>query len=160
MHEIAVDIAQVVLVALQAAWLALGAYENIRRPEVNRVDVAKVLGLDAVAGIPELYREIEHRRITDPAAIARVFAAVVAAECLVALALSAGALLLLASLFGLVGAGLASGIAILAVTGFTAIWAGFLIGGQWFYYWYGEYGQRTHFFMTLWGIATLLVLAL
>ena len=33
-----------------------------------------------------------------------------------------------------------------------------VVGGQWFYYWYGRFGQQTHFLMLLWGIGTALML--
>ena len=152
-------IAQAVLVALQAAWLSLGAYENIRHPDANRSDVAKVLALEALADQPQILKQVAYRRIADPAIVRVVFGAIVAAESLVALLLWFSALLLAGAVLGLVPAELAHTVAILAVLGFTAIWAAFLIGGQWFYYWYGAYGQQSHFLLTLWGIATLLVLA-
>jgi hypothetical protein len=160
MHQTALDIAQAVLVALQAAWLSLGAYDNIRYPQINRGVIAKVLGLDALADTPQVYAKVAHRRITDRVVIQRLFAFVVAVEVAVSLALWLAASVLALDAVGLVDGRLAGAFAILAVTAFTAIWAGFLIGGQWFYYWYGDHGQATHFFMTLWGIATLLVLAL
>ena len=43
---------------------------------------------------------------------------------------------------------------------FTLLWAGFITGGQWFYYWHGEFGQTTHLLAMLWGILTLIVLML
>jgi predicted small integral membrane protein len=158
MHQTAIDIAQAVLVALQAAWLSLGTYDNIRYPRINRDVVAKVLGLDALADTPEIYAMLAHRRVTSQRAVRALFALVVVAEVAVSAALWLAALALALAAAGLVGGDLAGTLAIGAVTGFTAIWAGFLIGGQWFCYWHGDYGQATHFFMTLWGIATLLAL--
>ncbi len=60
---------------------------------------------------------------------------------------------------GLVGLDFAATLAIGAQAGFVGIWSGFLIGGQWFYYWYGAYGQGTHFRLLLWGLAALLLVA-
>ncbi len=54
----------------------------------------------------------------------------------------------------------ANTLAHVSVLGFIAIWAGLLIGGQWFWYRI-ELGaaQQVHFFVTIWGIATLTYLS-
>jgi hypothetical protein len=40
-------------------------------------------------------------------------------------------------------------------------WAGFLIGGNYFCYWYSHFpGQSTHFQLVLWGTATMIFLAM
>ena len=42
---------------------------------------------------------------------------------------------------------------------FTTTWAGFLIVGNWFCYWFCHEGaQNTHYQMTLWGLATMILL--
>ena len=160
MQDLAIEIAQIALVAMQAAWLTLGALDNIRHPSINRDDVAKVLALDAIADEPAILKKVAARRITRPQTVRRLFAFVVTVETAVVLALWVATLGLLLALFGIFTSDLATGFAILAVLAFTSIWASFLIGGQWFYYWYGEHGQKTHFLTTIWGIATIAVLAL
>lgn len=160
MSELAVDIAQILLLALHAGWLGLGALDNLRHPDINRADVAKVLALEALADEPEIRARVAHRAITDQRTVHRLFAVIVAVELLVALALVVSALALLAALFGIVASGPAHAVAILAVTGFIVIWGAFMVGGQWFYYWYGAFGQTTHLLATIWGTGTLIVLVL
>lgn len=160
MQEVAVDIAQVLLVALPAAWLTLGVYDNLRYPDINRRDVAKVLDLEAITDEPMIYEKIKSRRIKRPETVRRIFACVAAAEAVVALALWLACVGLALAVLGVMPRDLATGFAILATLAFIMIWAGFLIGGQWFYYWYGAFGQWKHFTLVLWGIVTLIVLTL
>jgi hypothetical protein len=62
--------------------------------------------------------------------------------------------------FGVLEPAIARTVALVGVLAFTAIWGAFLAGGQWFNYWVSERSpQSTHFFMLLWGIATLIFLA-
>ncbi len=152
-------IAQSLLVGLQAAWLTLGAYTNLRHPRANGDLMAEVMTMRRVRQTPALFAVLGGNRVENPAWHRRLFRLVVLAELLVALALLAGSLLLLLAAGGALAAGLARDVAILAVAGFTAIWGGFLVGGEWFHTWAGTPGlQQTHFFMTLWGVATLAVL--
>ena len=42
---------------------------------------------------------------------------------------------------------------------FCSVWAGFLIAGNYFCYWFGhEGGQNTHFQMLHWGLANAVIL--
>lgn len=149
--------ASALLVAGQAAWLSIGVWDNIRHPRANRDDVAAVLALEALKDWPELRAELAWRRVTNLRAIRLLFGAIVLAELVVALMLWLSAMALVGVLVGCVAADCAQALAILATAGFAALWLGFLIGGQWFYYWYGAYGQKSHFLCLLWGLATLLV---
>ncbi len=161
MQGLAIEIAQMVLVLAQAAWLSLGALDNLRYPSINRDDVGRVLRLETLAEHePEIYKMVAWRRIENPQTVRRVFALIVACECMVALALWLGGLGLLLAMTGVVTQNGASTLAILAVLGFIMIWAAFLIGGQWFQYWHGTHGQMTHFLAAIWGIVTLIVLAM
>ena len=147
------------LIALMpGACLALGALDNILHPAINRDDVARVLALEALNEYPEIKARLNHRAITDQRVVWRLFAGLVAAETVASLLLLAGSVGLALSLLGLVPVELALAVAIAGATAFTGVWASMLVGGQWFYYWYGGFGQGTHFLATLWGLGTLLVL--
>jgi predicted small integral membrane protein len=159
MDAIALTLAQAVMVAFQAAWLSIAAYSNIRYPRTNRDYVLKVLTMELAQEDPAIYQDHHHRRLTNPKVMVRLFALVSAAEALIALALWVAVALLLLSLSGVVSPAAARAVALLAVAGFTSIWAAFLVGGQWFHYWVSELSpQSTHFSMVLWGLAMLLLL--
>ena len=103
---------------------------------------------------------VGHRRITDPAATIWCFRLIVAGELLATALMWLAVAALAADLIGIAGIGFARPLAMVAMLAFTGVWAAFLIGGQWFYYWYGPHGQHTHLLATLWGIATIAALAL
>ena len=149
---------QIVLTALPAAWMMLGVLDNIRYPDINRNDVSRVLRLDSLEEWPEVYARVSHRRITDPRAVRFIFGLIVFAECLAAVLLSAGAIALAAQLTGLWPGGVPLLLARAGALVFTCVWGGMLIGGQWFYYWYGDFGQQTHLLALIWGMCTLLAL--
>ncbi len=151
---------QTVVVLLPAAWLSLGALDNIIHYSINRDDVARVLALEALREWPDVQGRVGHRAITNPGTVRCLFVLVVLAECATSVLLWIGAVHLGLAFFGLADYHHARDLAMIGALGFTGIWASFLIGGQWFYYWYGEFGQPTHLKATLWGLATLIVLAL
>lgn len=152
-------IGQALLVALQAGWLTIGAWGNIRHPELNRAMVADVMSMRPLASRPELFAELGRYRVECQRAHRRLYALIVAAETTVALALWASTGLLLLAALGAAEAEAARAVAALSVIGFAAIWGGFLVGGEWFRYWtgFGE-AQKTHFLMTIWGVATFAAL--
>jgi hypothetical protein len=89
-----------------------------------------------------------------------LFRMLVAAEVIVSILLWLGALALLLAAFGLFDDDAANTLAHIGVLGFIAIWASLLIGGQWFWYRIGlAAAQQAHFFLTIWGIATLTYLS-
>lgn len=153
-------IGQAVLVALLAGWLVLGAAENIRAPAVNLDLVADVLSMRRVRDErPEIYALTKGNRIENPAVHRALFAVIVAVEAAAALTLSVGAGALALAAFGLAGAEAARLIALAGTIAFTAIWGAFLVGGQWVHYWAAwKETQATHYFMTLWGVATFVAL--
>ncbi len=151
---------QSVVVALPAAWLSLGAFDNILHSRINRDAVARVLALEALREWPDVRERIGHRAVTNERTVRRVFILVVIAECVASVVLWTGAIGLGIAFFGLADHDRARDLAMIGALGFTGIWASFLIGGQWFYYWYHTYGQSTHLKATLWGLATLIILAL
>ncbi|MEL6889123.1 MAG: DUF2165 family protein, partial [Pseudomonadota bacterium] len=67
-------------------------------------------------------------------------------------------------LMALMGTGTVAGgrsIAMIGAMAFTAVWAGFLIVGNHFCYWFCHEGaQNTHYQMTLWGVGTMVLLGL
>ena len=65
-----------------------------------------------------------------------------------------------AALFGGVDGETPKAFAVFGAMMFAATWAGFLVAGNWFCYWFSHGGaQMTHFQMNLWGLATLVLLA-
>lgn len=162
MYEIALLGSQAVAIALIASWLTIGAMDNIRHPTLNGAVTAEVMEMTRMqAAYPEDFALVAHRALTNKAIQGRAFMLVVLTETIVAVLLWLGALALAASLAGLIGAGTARGLAIMGATGFTAIWAGFLIVGNYFCYWYCHEGaQNTHYQMTLWGLGTTILVAI
>ena len=66
---------------------------------------------------------------------------------------------LLGAMAGWVAPETARALALLGATLFTAIWIGFLVAGNYFCYWFcHEWGQNTHYQMTIWGIGTMIFL--
>jgi predicted small integral membrane protein len=152
-------IGQSALVALQAGWLTIGVWGNIRHPELNRAMVADVMSMRPLRDRPDLFAELGSYRVDSERAHRRLYALIVAAEATVALALWASTGLLMLAALGVVEAETARAIAALSVIGFAAIWGAFLVGGEWFRYWtgFGE-AQKTYFLMTIWGVATFAAL--
>ena len=145
-----------VLVGLLAGWLTLGAIENIRFPEVNRALVRDVLSMSRVAEEqPQIYALTKGNRITSDVLHRRLFAAIVAVECIAAAVLIWGTVALGLAALGLAAARHARITAGAGTILFTLIWGAFLVGGQWVHYWAAwKDSQFTHYFMTLWGAVT------
>lgn len=144
--------------ALPGAWLALGVLDNLRYPDINRSEVARVLRLEALDEWPEVRARVGHRRIENATVIRAAFVLIVLAELSASCLLLAGAIGLAGHGFGTWSLAPALTVAQGGALAFTCVWAGMLIGGQWFYYWYGEFGQQTHFLAALWGLGTLVIL--
>ena len=151
---------QSLVVAMPAAWLTLGALDNILHSAINRDDIARVLALEALREWPEVEARVGHRAITNERTVRCLFILVVIAECAASILLWIGAAGLALAFFGLADHNLARDLAMIGALVFTGVWASFLIGGQWFYYWYDSFGQSTHLKAMLWGLATLIILAL
>ena len=156
-------IAEALMTGLVGLWMVTGAFDNWRFPDLNRAAVATVLRMDRMAEqYPEEFAQVAHRRLTDDRAIRFLFRMVVLWETIAALLLCLGALLL--AFAGLVGTDPdpARTIALAGAMAFTATWAGFLIGGNYFCYYYCHFeGQFTHFLLVIWGsvVTAMLVLA-
>lgn len=153
-------IAQIMVIALLAGWLVLGALENLRAPNVNGDIVAEVLSMERVRQYPQIYEAVSRNRIEDPRIHRLLFRLIVAAECLVAVLLVLGTFALILALLGILDADLARMVAMPGAMGFAGIWGGFLVGGQWFHYWAGtESAQTTHLLLLLWGTGAMIFLS-
>ncbi|WP_299146993.1 DUF2165 domain-containing protein [uncultured Tateyamaria sp.] len=153
--------AQALGTGLIASWLTLGVRDNIQHPAVNESYTAEVMEMTRTqADYPDSFAHVAHRAVTDRAVQQATFRLVVGAELVATLALWAGVIALLLAMVGGVDAGTARAISMIGTMGFTAVWAGFLIVGNHFCYWFCHEGaQNTHYQMTLWGIGTLILLA-
>ena len=149
--------AETLLVAAPAAWLALGAFENIRAPKANGAMVAEVLAMTRMkVEEPDYYALVSANRIESPRIHRLVYAAIVIAETASAVVMLAGVLALAGAALSLWSAGAPRAIAVIGTLGFTMVWSGFLVGGQWVHYWAThQEAQHTHFFLALWGVLTL-----
>ena len=159
MDDFTTQLVHCVLVLLPAGWLTPAVIDNMRHPDVNRDDVARVLRMEALEEWPDVLARVGHRRLEDREVVARVFRLVVTAELCTTILLWCAVLALAGQLFGVTDGSWPLALAKLAVLSFSVIWASFLIGGQWFYYWFGEHGQITHMLAMIWGIVTLGVLS-
>lgn len=151
---------EAVLVAGLGVWMSVAVYDNWRHAQLNREAVAMVMRFDLMAReYPDDFAIVAHRKIDDPRLINLTFHVIRLAETLAALVLlSAAALLALAS-GGMFPVGMATGYAFLGVTFFCTIWAGFIIGGNYFHYYYcHQWGQSNHFMFMYWGFFVLIIL--
>ena len=160
-QEIILLITQTSSVFLLASWLSIGVFENIFYPEFNRRFTNEVLELTRISQeYPEVYAVVKYRRITNQVVQNGIFWAIVCWQFVAVTVLWVGTISLFLSVFGLFEMEKALTIGLLGTLLFTMTWAGFLIVGNWFCYWFchGE-GQNTHFQMTLWGTATSILMS-
>ena len=152
--------AKSVAVALPAGWLALGVYNNVRFPVSNMGAVTGVLTLEGMReAFPDIEDAVMRRAINSPTLVAFLYWGIVLAEIVVTAGLLFSAACLLCASLGHIGGEQKLWLANLSVTGFTAIWGAFLVGGQWFSYWFNfAESQKTHFHMLQWGLLTLIFL--
>lgn len=160
--ETAILIAQAASLAFAAAWLTTGALENLIHPSINETFTAEVLDMQRMRDdYPDAYALVAYRRVTSPRIRAFLFRIIVIWELLAALSLWIGVGALALSALGSMDAGTATILGLLGAMMFTSVWAGFLIAGNWFCYWFGHEGaQNTHFQMTLWGMTNVLLMML
>ncbi|MEM8592512.1 MAG: DUF2165 family protein, partial [Pseudomonadota bacterium] len=93
------------------------------------------------------------------AKIRRLFVLMRWAETVAAGLLTLSTLLLFLAAFGAVGAVAATGFGAVSVVFFASIWAGFIIGGNYFAYWYcHQWAQMNHFSLLFWALLVLIVL--
>ena len=146
--------------AFMAAWLSVGALENLFHPFLNETYTAQVMDMERMRlDYPEAYAHVAYRRMTNAKIRRRLFHFIVACELIAALALWVGTGAFGGLLLGMVSPPTAIAAGLVGVALFTSIWAGFLIVGNYFCYWFGhEGGQNTHFQMLHWGLASCVLL--
>lgn len=144
------------------AWLTTGVRDNIQYPSQNEAYTAEVLDMRRLqADFPEAYAPVAHRAITERKTQMRAFQLIVAVELVATVLLWLGTGALILALIGQVPVEPARALALIGAAAFTAIWAGMLIVGNHFCYWFGHEGaQNTHYQMTLWGLGTMILIAL
>lgn len=158
--ETIILVAQTACVFFMAAWLTIGVLDNIFHSALNSTTTAEVLDMTRMREeFPEAYEAVAHRRISSASIQKWLFAFIVVWEVVAAIALWSGFALLLMAALGQVEPATGRSLAVLGALLFTSIWVGFLVGGNWFCYWFCHEGaQNTHFQMTLWGIVTMIFL--
>lgn len=162
MFDFALLFAQTVATGSAAAWMYTGVRDNILYPSLNETFTAEVMEMRRIqADYPEAYEPVAHRAVTDRSKQLLAFRAVVAVEALACLMLALGSFALILALFGIVNPMTAKAIALVGAAIFMAVWAGMLIVGNHFSYWFGHEGaQVTHYHMHLWGLGLIILLAL
>lgn len=155
-------IAQTAALILPALWLTLGLRDNLLYPELNETYTAQVFSLERMKqDYPEDYARIQHRAVTNRKAQRFAFRLVVLAELATVIVLWIAIALLVLSLLASVPVSTARSVATLGALMFTMIWGMFTVVGEHFSYWFCHEGaQSTHFQMTLWGMANLILLNL
>ncbi|MEM7722073.1 MAG: DUF2165 family protein [Pseudomonadota bacterium] len=150
------------LVAALGVWMAVAVYDNWRHAQLNREAVAMVMRFDIMErDYPEDYKIVAHRKVTSEAVITMMFNIIRVAETLAALVLLGAACGLLGAALGAFSVETATIFAIVGTAYFSLIWAGFIIGGNYFHYYYcHQWGQSNHFMFMYWGFFVMLVLML
>ncbi|QBF33679.1 DUF2165 domain-containing protein [Thalassococcus sp. S3] len=161
MLDLVILLSQAVSVALMAAWLTLGVRDNILHPSVNEIYTAQVMQMSRMReDFPDEYALVAHRAVSSRATQQFAFRTVVVAELLTTIMLWIGVITLVMGLFGMTPTETGRALAMIGTLMFTCIWAGFLVVGNHFSYWFcHEDAQNTHYQMTLWGLGNLIFLA-
>jgi len=162
MHEFALLLAQSAAVLFITAWFTIGVYENIFKPNLNCAFTSQVLDMTRMREeYPEAYVDVAHRRISNSNVQRFLFRLIVLWEVIAVAVLWAATVMMVMALFTGSDVQFAKGLAIMGALFFKSTWAGFLIAGNWFCYWFCHYeGQNTHYQMNLWGLATIILLAI
>ena len=149
-------------VLLLMSWLLTGVLENLFQPRINLEFTAEVLDMARMReAYPELYEQVAYRRIANPSVQKLLFWVIVCWETLSLIALGIGLVSLLGAMFMSTDPDVTRQCALIGVFCFTSIWAGFLVAGNWFCYWFGHEGaQNTHFQLLQWGVLTLILLSI
>lgn len=161
MTALALPIAQTAAILFLAAWMFTGVKDNWLHPDMNRAIVAVILRIERLEQLyPDDFAQVRHRRVESAFWHRAIFRLIVIWESLTVIlcSIAAGAMV-----WALVGDGsleFARALALLGATAFTATWAGFLsFGNHWVYWYCHEWGQNSHFQLLLWGLATMILLA-
>ena len=149
-------------VLLLMSWLLTGVLENLFQPRINLEFTVEVLDMARMReAYPELYEQVAYRRIANPSVQKLLFWVIVCWETLSLIALGIGLVSLLGAMFMSTDPDVTRQCALIGVFCFTSIWAGFLVAGNWFCYWFGHEGaQNTHFQLLQWGVLTIILLSI
>lgn len=160
--EVILLITQTSAVFFLAAWLSTGVFENVVLPELNRKFTSEVLDFTRMREqYPEAYSQMAYRRISNPTTQKWLFRIIVGWEIVAVVVLWVATITLFMAVLGFGERDVARAYGLLGAFLFTSIWVGFLIVGNWFCYWFCHEGaQNTHYQMTLWGFATMILLAI
>ena len=158
--ETLVLLIEAALVGSLAAWMCVAVFDNWRHPKLNKDAVAMVMRFELMEkDYPDDFALVAHRKIENPKIIDWSFQGIRLAETLAAILLAVSFCLLIAAAFGVVSQPFASGLAIAATAFFALIWAGFIIGGNYFHYYYcHQWGQSNHFMFMYWAFFVLIIL--
>ena len=161
MIEKTILLAQMVSLSGLAAWLSTGIWDNLRHPENNETYTAQVMSMARMqAEYPDEFARVAHRAVSSRRLQQLAFRFVVLAEVAATLVLWLGVGALAMAMSGALDPALARAVGLIGAMMFTAIWAGFLVVGNFFSYWFCHEGaQNTHYQMTLWGTANMIFLA-
>ena len=108
---------------------------------------------------PDDFKQVAHRRINNPSMHNALYWFIVVCELLATVLLWVGVVWLALAVFGSADIASARVAALIGVLTFTSVWAGFLIVGNHFGYWYcHEWAQNTHFQLIIWGTAAIVLL--
>ncbi|MCY4317091.1 MAG: DUF2165 family protein [Roseovarius sp.] len=143
-----------------AAWLTIAALDNVCHPFLNEKYAAQVMDMERMREeYPEAYEHVANRRLANSNAQKWFYWFIVFWELLAMATLWVGVLALVLAMFSLISPQTALTVALMGATLFISIWAGFLVAGNYFCYWFGhEGGQNTHFHMLHWGLGSILVI--
>ena len=148
------------LVGALGLWMVVAVADNWLNPVLNRDAVKMVVTFELMAlEYPEHYQQVAHRKITRETTISLLFQSMRAAETVAAAVLICGAGALALAALGAVSAEIATMLALIGTVFFSLVWAGFIIGGNYFAYWYcHQWGQMNHFSLLFWGLLVALYL--
>ncbi|MBD3665342.1 DUF2165 family protein [Sulfitobacter aestuariivivens] len=154
-------IAQTACLTFLALWLTTGVRDNVLYPLNNEAFTAEVMTMARMqVDYPESYALVAHRKVESRKLQLLAFRLVVIWELLACIALWAGVGVMVLAILNMIDTQIALAIGLAGTLMFTTTWAMFLIVGNHFSYWFSHEGaQNTHYQMTLWGIATMIFLA-
>lgn len=161
MFDTVLLLSQTLMLLAIAAWLTTGVWDNIVHPANNEAFTAQVMSMQRMQEMyPDEFARVAHRAVSARLWQRMAFRLVVLAELAATLALWVGSGAMVLALLGNVPPDTARALGLLGAVLFTSVWAGFLIVGNYFCYWFcHEWAQNTHFQMTVWGLLTLILLA-
>ena len=155
-------IAAAVMVLLLGLWMLVGVWDNWRYPRINKDIVAQVMRLERMEqDYPNEFARVAHRRVSSESHISVAFWMVCLWESLATILLLIGAVLLGSASMNGADPETARNVALAGALVFTSNWAGFLIGGNYFLYYFCHFeGQFTHFLLLIWGAVVVTMLTL